>query len=246
MKTIKLVFILLLTFGCDNNDDMCNSIVNPDKDIYTADAKRLALRLLFETNNPYKDSVVIPDYYYLDILQSLWAVHNLTSSPERNYIIDTLKIHTYPDLELYNLVVVVNKNTPWVNLLRNNLPTGNDQIDELLCKYDLKIKSAEEILTSSIIFEIKAKNAINIKALIKLFKNIDGVFYAQENSFYLWNWNDVQMIKTDSYLDLIYSYNFGDCPVGCTCHHYWTYRIFNKDSVEFLGESGDQIGSCND
>ena len=204
--------------------------------LYRNDADRLAVRWLYSSNSPWADSVNIPQDLSDTLLNKLIAVYNATSLPARDSVILLYDIHTFPDTALQVINVHADSNLSWMQQLHvGNLNTGNVQVDNLITGYNLNLTNYSTNLSlfwwHSVRFE--ADTNINTFALASLFSSMIGVFECLPEYPY-GSGSDITDSITSNYIDLTYSYGWGDCPSMCIFYHYWKFRVYPDCSVEYL------------
>jgi hypothetical protein len=77
-------------------------------------------------------------------------------------------------------------------------------------------------------------------ALSERFSHINGVQEAYPGGLVSGR-NGISATLGDDFVELRYSFGYGDCPAGCIHRHYWTFRVYEDGRVTFEGESGDPI-----
>ena len=240
-KYFLFLFISLFTFN-GFGQIVISSCSAPDSILeqYTDDADRLALRTTFADSTTYIDSVVINQSLSDSLLNALIAVYNATPLPARDTVILIYNIHTWPDRTLDVLEVSADSNLSWMQQLdAGNINTGNAQVDSLISNYYLHIAGYSHHFGlfpyHSVVFE--SDSNWNIQVLASLFFPIFGVYYSEPGGW-VGDGNNITHTITSNFIELIYSYGWGDCPAGCTCRRYWKFRVYYDCSVEYAGSYG--------
>lgn len=205
---------------------------------YRKDADRLSIRRAYHINSTYIDSVSVNRTLSNAYLSALIAVYNATVIPARDTVVRLLNLHTKPNPEVGSLTIKADASQPWmINLQNSTMPTGNASIDYLVNKYYLEeLTYYQSTPYDVVVFKTDSScNMVNLSARFAAISNVAGS--APASSF-----NDVRNI-TDSinpaFTMLVYSYGFGTCIDGCDYRTYWTFKIYNDCSVEYLGRKGD-------
>jgi len=207
---------------------------------YQHDASQLAIRSML--NNPdLVNEVKIPDQLFQNYLDALLAVFNVEEIPERDIVIECLNVHTFPIPNPTTIDLGADTSFQWVQTLASaGLPSGNEEIDELFSSYNLYVNSANQI-GANLWFSISSYQYLNTTALASLFAEISGVNWAEPSGIF-GGGADITSAQGDPYVDLTYSYGWGDCQAGCIFNRYWRFRVFQEDcSVELLSVWGDEL-----
>ncbi len=262
MKLLFNLFRLLTIFSfilvsCDVSENATNNssikylnkkIVNvnynnvPDsiKTLYKKYAGTLALRELQSDAKLKETLVTIPNEYIELFYNSLILVYKATNIPARNIVVEDYAISVFPSPETKYIVIGVDTTFAWVKMWKNDsLLTGNLKVDSLTTNYQLSFYGFYN-WPWSVSFILQAAQPINILALSQRFKGIDGVKEVYPDGI-IGDGSNIAASITDNYVQLDYSYGFGDCPSGCISRHYWHFRVYYTGTVEYIGESGDSL-----
>jgi len=203
---------------------------------YEEDAVRLALNLMLEDSDASK-SVHISQNYLQQSMDALMAVYNATHLAARDSVFSIYEVHTLPSV-LDRMIVGVDPAHQWVrSWFANQQLTGNSQIDELLKSYDLSVVDHDNSLNIAV---LSAADPLNIERLSRLFMDIEGVTYA-EQEVALGDGNNIEIRSFNDHLELTFSIGYEDCPAMCLFHHYWQFKVFPDCSVEYIGSYGDEL-----
>lgn len=203
-------------------------------ELYRLDAARLALRI------EDHDDVELPGSLVDSVFDALALVHNATQFAARDDVVERHRIHTFPQPEVFELLVGVKPFKAWVGAWQaGRTLTGNGDVDALLETYDLSLATYYEWSFGHAAL-LRAAAPLNIAALGKRFEGIDGVTYAEPNG---WggDGNDIRARSVMGMWELEYSLGWGDCPAGCTARHYWTFMVRPDGFVLYVGGRGDPI-----
>jgi hypothetical protein len=203
---------------------------------YETDADRLAVKAIFATNSNDMYDVVINENMSERILNALISVYNVTNMPERDEVIDSFDIHTGQDPSLNKFSVRVDSNELWAQNIKNGIiPTGNSIVDSLSDVYNLVIDNYYTYAYTShahtIIFY--SQNNLNLKPLALELLNVPGV-YTSNVSLYQSDGNDIDVVLHSDYIELTYIHGWGFCNLGCMFKKFYTFKVYNDCSVEFL------------
>jgi hypothetical protein len=204
---------------------------------YGDDAKELAVRDIYETNNIYIDSILISVNSYVPILRDLTAIYHAGLPNITDSIYDIYHIHTFPIPYLGAIFVEVDTNQLWVkNWMAGNLLSGNDTIDGLMNDYSLVRQNFSHYYG----FVISTTFPLNVRALADAFKKVKGVSESFEDAV-AGGGNDITMNDSIIFREYIFDKAWGDCPSGCIDHHYWKFHVYPGCAVEYIGSSGTPL-----
>jgi hypothetical protein len=240
MKKIMLFAMMMVVVSGALAQVVPSSCVAPDSVVkkYKEDAARLAVRKFFRRNYAEKDSVVIPKQHSDTVLNALLAVYNATSIPARDTVVGMYNVHTLPNPSLNRFMVYAPPNLAWMQQLQlGNVPTGTASVDSLLVPYGFYVTGFNVWSTNNASANLKTDSIYNTVAISKLFKALQGVGNASDNSLCC-DGNDIQDSINSNHVALTYSIGWEDCPAGCTFRRYWKFNVYNDCSVSFEGSWG--------
>ncbi len=210
------------------------------KNLLYEDAAILALREVYKNDSTKFNLIEIPEelinLYYNGLLQ----IHQTQNIPFRNLIIDRYNIHTSKNPSLNSMILGLQSNLDWAQRWREGFSlTGNEKADNYISQYDLRIAN---FYTSGNreIFVVETPFYLNILALASHFEPLEGVAYAEPNS-YFGGGTEIRASIESEYVKYIFEFGWGDCPSGCIYKHYWIYRVYYNGEVEFIEEYGDRL-----
>lgn len=240
-KTIILIaFLILISTGysqivqssCDASEDVIED--------YNVDAGVLTLRKFYNNDLTYKDSIEIPTEDVDTILNALLAVWNATELPARDTVVDMFEISAAFNYDVRVFSIKCDTSIVWANNLIDGIEeTGNDTVDSLLNKYQLEYYFHLNLIENNYIYLLTDVN-YNMLELSKNFELISGVISVYASSGQYSNHMDENItaeIHTE-YVDLEYSFGWGDCMNGCFFWRYWGFRVYYDCSVEYVGSHG--------
>lgn len=200
---------------------------------YKNDADRLASRIDMYSN------IIISEPLSNKIMNALLAVYNATALPARDSVVTMFNIHTFPYPVLNSFSIVADTTYSWVTQLKKNIiPTGYKKIDSLLSLYNLQYNGFYQPYSNNKIYlYFKTEKNYNLRPLIQVFReSVPGVI-GGEVSGYLGDGNDISIELKSNHIELIYSFGFGDCPVGCIYRWYWAFIVYPNCDVEYIGST---------
>lgn len=235
-------------FNCEvsiSSDTFPSFCTAPDSIVanYKEDAGRLALRRVYRMNTTYTDSINIPGTWSDTVLNALIAVYNATSLPARDTVITMYDIHTFPYPEIRTVSVSADSNLSWMQQLRNNvIPTGNFSVDSIINKYYLNPYYYHTwfYMFSHQTAELQSDSNLNIQILANHFEVIPGVYFAEPIT-HIGDGNNITDSVYPDFVELIYSFGWGDCYSGCISRRYWKFHVFPDCSVTFNGSWGTPL-----
>ncbi|MBD3638140.1 MAG: T9SS type A sorting domain-containing protein [Crocinitomicaceae bacterium] len=235
MKSYLTILIILLSANFCQSQTVQSSCFAPDsvKALYMVDAKRLALRKIFEENLTYKDSIHIPQSHSDTVMNALIAVKNATSIPEADSLTGGYYfVHTTQPPTLDKIVVKADSSLAWMDSLSIGvIPTGDNYIDSLINTHYLSLSFFNSFSYNA---GFETDSNYNISALADAFMEAPLVYLAQENPY---PWPDPADIKDTIYPDhvqLTYSIGFNCFMGGCDYYRYWIFKVYYDCSVEFV------------
>jgi len=250
---LVLVLTGLAAGGCDlisppgsGSDDR---VVLPEADdaalsdsvraLYRTDAGRLALRHVRADSTEAAHRVRLPDRLVETFYNSLIHVHTAESLQGREEVVEEFGIHTFPrPVVVHELIVSPDSTASWKTAWESgNRLTGNEAVDRLVQEYDLQLAEYDDSFSYGL---LRSATPLNIPALAGRFERIGSVRYAEPVG-YGGDGSDISATLGDDFVELRYSFGYGDCWAGCIHRHYWTFRVYEDGRVTFKGESGDSI-----
>lgn len=243
MRGIPFLLIVFLCSTINSYSQTVSSSCNLNDTIaplYKNDADRLAVRRAFKTNSNYKDSVSISSQVSDNYLRALIAVYNATAIPQRDTVIKKCQIHTVHKPQLNDFAIGADSNLIWLKNIRYNIsPTGNATIDNAISKYSLqKTQFNAYAFSKNHYASFNAGFNINTTALGVQIGTVTGVIFSGPNAV-AWDGSDIKDSINPNFILLTYSYEWGDCIVGCLFGRYWQFKVHNDCSVEYIGTFGN-------
>lgn len=204
---------------------------------YKEDAARLAARELISSKQTGELGADIPPAriaYFYDLLSKIyWMSLGADSIP------DLSSIHTFPSPNLHEVMVVLEKDSPFKeNWSKGVTTTSNLYLNQMIARYHLKIKNYRESgLGPTMIFE--SPDYINTTELAYLLKNIESIRHAEAESM-VGDGNNIEWgSDSKNAMALKYSIGDGDCPSGCINRKYWVFYVLPTGEIDYMGTRGN-------
>jgi hypothetical protein len=214
------------------------------KEIYRADAARLALREVRESKPLQDASPEIPADKAENYYRALVHIYN-SASAWGDTVTKIIPIHTFPDIELKQMIVSFEDGLKWTQPWRDgDRFTGNPAVDSLLTRFDLHLRNYYDWPWAHAVV-LEASRFLNLRAVSKKFSSIEGVRYAEPNGW-MGDGNNIQAEWPDPLLlQLTYSIGYGDCPAGCINRRFWDFEVYINGTVNFLRAYGSPLPRRN-
>ncbi len=216
------------------------SIPDSIKNLYDYYSGILAVREMALDPKLYESSIEIPTELKNLFFNALCQVYNATNIPARNLVINVYKIGVYPHPSIKDFYIEVDTNETWVkNIIINRVQSDNPNFDTLINQYSLNfVRYYNFSGFQGILFT--SSRQLNLHPLLNMLKSIKGVKSAFADGV-LGDGSNITAEIFSDFVQLIYSYGYGDCPSGCIYRHYWKFRIYYDGVTEFVNEWGDPI-----
>ncbi len=256
MAVLIVSAILIFALGCDNESneqstkskylnkkiDNVNYSSIPDSVLmlYQNYAGILAVREMMLDPKLYESVIEIPSEIKNLFFNSLCQVYNANYLTAHNIVINGYKIGVFPNPETNNFLIEVDTSEAWVNsLIINHNFSGNTSFDSLTRQYKLNYSNYYNFAGFNG-FSFSSENQLNLHPLFNTLKGINGIKNVYANSA-MGDGSNITAEVLNDYVQLVYSYGFGDCPSGCIYRHYWMFRVYYDGVVEYMYEWGDPI-----
>lgn len=249
-----MILISVTLISCDTTE---TSLLSPTEKMILADkssipdsivtlyeqfAVALALDTLVNNGQTKNSQIEISEPLKKFYLNALLHVYNF-NHPARDSIITMYRINHRPPFDAYDIIAAVNPAKQFLeNWRAGNSATGSPELDQLMNKYSVTKIDVMEHFTSSVITVLSFKEPMNAYAMANRFLKTGEFVYVEPNG-YAGDGSRITTRVTDTFVDMDYSFGFGDCPAGCIARHWWTFRVFYDGTVEYLGSRGQPLGS---
>ncbi len=253
MKKLCLILLPLIIFSCDSSTEprlnlVIYQVTEADdsslpvevKNNYLDDAYRLSLREMQNKNPLETQTVEIPEESAMMYYKGLIHIYNATLIEARDSVVKIFSIHTFLNPRFNEFLIgVTDTNLSWVKQWRSGEKiTGVKELDDLVNKYSISIKSAYISYPLTFIMYTPQRN--NLNALCLLFSKIQGVRFAEPNG-YFGDGNDITAVVGDEKIIYTFTLGWGDCPSGCTAWHSWGFEVSINGNVKYIGSSGQSV-----
>ncbi len=210
--------------------------------LWEKDAKKLAIRRLYQIQSPDSCQVIIPQIYVDSALQALLAVHNAKELGARKEVVELYEVHALAEPNLNSLLLLLDTSFQWAEALQLNDQSGLAAFDKLLRKYDLYKQEASLQATGELLIRLRSPLDLNMAALGNLFAEIEGVNGWLADSLLGESTKDISYQPADGYVELIYRYSWLDCETDCRNDHFWRFKVMDDCSVRFEEAYGQPLG----
>ncbi len=242
LSTRTLLLWLLLASVAHGQSRVPSSCVAGDSvlKLYNDDADRMAIRYAFDQPTAWTDSTTINPAIKDTLLKALMAVYNATVLPARDSVVSMAKIHISSYFSLTDFYVCADTNLLWVKeLAQGKLVTGSHKVDSLISRYGMTLEWTSLLSSGSRCFKFKTAANYNLYALTDVFDSLPGVVDASVEHPAGVDKADIEAKMNSGYIELTYSYGWGDCILGCIYRRYWVFRVYPGCEVAYLGSYGD-------
>ena len=251
MNMRKLLWLVLLTYTWAGEAQIVESSCEaPDsvRAAYENDAAFLSLKKQWLGGGVVNS--VIPDELLKDsILNAMMAVYNAHALGQRNEVITLYNIHAAYQEQLQEFTVFldpdfVNSTSQVFDTLSERI--GNDLLDAVIDVYQLELVDLTWDADSSLLeARIQPTVVIDIDLVIEELASFQGVIGVTKIIAEGESRTDISYQSTASYVDLTYTYRWGNCISGCQSEHNWTFRIYPDCQVELISVEGDELAVTN-
>lgn len=218
------------------------SLPDSVKNEWEKSAQELALRVVIEEDSTMLE---VPDNLVETFYNGL--IHILKSDiAEAELATEEYNVQARPSFKHSEVVVYPDtaKASDWLDAWRNgDTITGNSGIDELIEKYDLTLKSYNELQSQAVGQAVlTSARFVNPIPIANDFAGLPAIsdLYTGVNSL-IGDGSDITATLQQTSVHYRFEYGWGDCPAGCISHHYWDFSVSADGEVEFLGEGGNEL-----
>lgn len=251
MKTHQLITLCLLVSGLvfmagckgkkGNNNKKAEDLPAELAKAYQEDANRLALReLITSTRRTSELGTAIPEErvkYYFDALKKIYFM----SKSDEN-IPDISHIHTWPDPDMQEVKVLLEKDSPFKEPFSQKRTTTTDMyLNQILSENKLSITNYEESIIGPMVY-FKSPKFLNTKELAYMLTQIKGI-QVGEAMIPSGDGNNITTgAEGKNALAIRYSVGEGDCPSGCIHRKYWVFYLNPDNTISYMGTRGELPG----
>jgi len=209
------------------------------RSLYRLDASYLALNHIYKNKLPDTSSGDIPEHLIDPFYAGLIHIYNCKSIKSVDTITKTSPIHSQVSKTLLRFNIGIDTSYSWTKQwLDGNILTGNDTIDNLLIKYNLKPETTNSTISKSV--SLLSEKPLNTRYLLTIFDSISGVTYA-EPAILVGISNHISAQMESSSIKYNFFMGWGDCPSGCLYGHSWELTVSNEGEVRLISSYGDEL-----
>jgi hypothetical protein len=210
------------------------------KVIYKKDAARLALRLINKEQRISRQTVRVPDELVQAIYNALVAVRTSDYGA-----IDTIaakyNVRSFPVPNVESIILVFEHDATWVAPLKQRKDTtGSVSINNLIREYNLVMTRMVYLDEERAGLVLQSREPLNMPALMMKFFTSEGVGSIEEILPY-GDGNDINIERTKTGWEMVYSVKFGNCVNQCQKFHEWKFTVAEDGEVSYIGGSGHTI-----
>jgi hypothetical protein len=238
-----LLFGVYLFYACDSDtaENFPTQVIQDSRvsdsifEILLDDAKLICMD--FYTNQEMEElsEIEFKEYHFAPILAALQTVYldsiSTASSDIRKY-----NVHALCPEKLHKTRISIDTTNENFNSWKSYGFSDNLSLDLLINEYDLQLDSIRETQ-----YMVHTGTGINQESLASELKKFTFIKKAQAANC-IGDGSHIEIIYFNpDFIQLIYSYGWGDCPSGCTNRHYWELGIYGSGLIELLSESGKEL-----
>lgn len=221
------LILILLAFSCKKDpvtNDHCQ-VSQEVRDRHAEDARRLLFREIYQDSlHPDRHTAAFNQDKLTVLLQAFQAVYSL-NIPERDTVVETFGIHTYPDLGLYSIALLVDPEAPEMAEMIAGNPTQDPVFDSLLAAFALSEVSPSLFYPEFNWVTLISETPWNLFPFCEELETLDFVYIAEPGGGAAGDGNNIKLIRIGNQLELDFSIGWGDCPAGCIYRRHWIFRV---------------------
>jgi hypothetical protein len=210
--------LLVAQPDCTISDSLYNEL--------DAQATQIMLNELVADNIASTSPIEFDSTKRAEYLASLFAVHQLENSLERDTVIDRLKVQPFPLVSTKKINIYADPNLPWMINLRAGNQSGNSALDSMLARYEMEITRYDDLIINSHRVELTNTQHLNTPALAEAFKVAvpEHNFVEPEETFGDGDNIEIVPIQPNGWR-VRYSVGSGDCPSGCIFRRNYDFDV---------------------
>lgn len=246
MKNRMLLILLLgvyFIYACENDtaDNFPTQVFQDSRvsdsifEILLDDAKLICMD--FYTNQEMKElsEIEFKEYHFAPILAALQMVYldsvSTAASDIRKY-----NVHALCPEQLHKTHLTIDTTSENFTTWKTYGFSDNLKLDLLIDDFDLKLDSIREEH-----YLVYTDIGINQESLARELVKFPFIKKAQAVNC-IGDGSQIEIVYFNpDFIQLIYSYGWGDCPSGCIYRHYWELGVYGSGVVELLSESGKEL-----
>lgn len=231
---LKLIILFSILSGCEKDEHYSRyADMEIDPFImknYYYDARQLYFEEIIN-NSSHKNynNPILDENGILEILGIIQAIYNL-KIPETDAIFNYHQIHVHSCYSFNLLSLNVKPEYPEIENLSNNIiPTGNQQLDDILLTYDIDSVKTPHYYPNHPFLDIYSNNDYNLIPIANALSNVESIENAEIYGQCGGDGNDISLKRNNnSSITITFSIGWGDCPAGCTNHQYWEFVLSSR------------------
>lgn len=244
------LFPLLMAQGVAQLSYNCLNFSLKDS-IHRLDGEQLLARAIEQGTGITGSAIPLPQDQIQLIANALSAIHNDSSLPYLDEIVNLYKIRTSNEVSSRRLQMLVDTASLWSlgsEINSNQFASGDYELDRLLKDFTISLfapaRYVEMENETYLQVDLISRIPLNIGALVKRLEIIKGVIEARpllvENTGE--TTTDIEFEQTSEYYEFTFRYSW-NCTDGssCTNDHFWIYRVYPDCTTEFVKEKGDVL-----
>ncbi|MGM0650664.1 MAG: T9SS type A sorting domain-containing protein, partial [Bacteroidota bacterium] len=172
---------------------------------------------------------------------ALLAVWNADELAARDTVVEMFDIHSRELYAVNYILVGADSTLAWMQELEaGNIPCGNDTVDSLINRYSLNLTNYYSHAWEDWP-RFDGESNLNMGPLGRLFLPIYGVQYVDTLVNTVLDGDRIDFSINSEFVELTYSYGWGDCLNGCMYRRYWKFNVYYDCSVEYMGSYGNVL-----
>lgn len=238
-----LLFGVYLLYACDSDNaaNFPTEIIQDSRvsdsifEILLNDAKLICMD--FYTNQEMEElsEIEFKEYHFAPILAALQTVYldsvSIASSDIRKY-----DVHALCPEQLHKARITIDTTSENFTSWKTYGFSDNLSLDLLIDEYDLQLDSIRETQ-----YLVHTNTGINQESLARELRKFKFIKKAQAANC-IGDGPHIEIVYFNpDFIQLIYSYGWGDCPSGCINRHYWELGVYGSGVIELLSESGKEL-----
>lgn len=250
MKRLLLFLLGAITWQTAQAQTVNSDCTAPEsvQAYYQMGADLLALGEIFNRDLPYKDSILIPQFWRDSMMRPLLAVYHATALPARDTVVTLFPIRKPYSDTLNYVTFAADTAVLWVRNLRDGVfPTGQATIDSLIQQLGLSLYQYEAPVSPWSPmgkFTLISDSNFNTVAATNQIEALPSVYEYQLMYWMDGSQNIADTIYEDR-IELTYTYGWGDCPAGCNWSRSWKFIVYPDCSVQYGGSYGDKLDAAS-
>lgn len=183
-----------------------------------------------DNSHPNRNNPVLNQNEIEKILKIIQAVYN-SDSPARDSVFNKYEIHARYCYSFNSVSLRVKPNEPGVvKLAKDEIPTGEESLDEVLNRYSLDSVKTAYSYPDFPWLTIFTSEEYNMIPISKELEKIPSIEIAEFSRGCIGDGSNISLIRNKSSAIITFSIGHGDCPAGCIYHKYWEFIVKNGEA----------------